>query len=173
MRTTRRSITARPDTPSLSCDRIDRLVTLDRQVDGRVAEGPVQPAGVGHQLDAAAVGVEQPHGLVERALQDVARVADGGDACGDLAERALRLDSPLELLVQPRVAEHDGRLAGERAEELARRRGERVGPRRVGADGAERPRLADERRAHLGVIPVAGDPLVGAAWCAGRRSSPR
>ena len=136
-------------------DRVDRLVALDRQVDRRVAERPVQAAGVGHQLDPAAVGVEQPHGLVERALQDVARVADGGDACRDLAERALRLHPPLELLVQPGVAEHDGRLAGERTEQLGVVGAERVGPRRVGADRPERPGLADERRAHLGVIPVA------------------
>ena len=126
-----------------------------------MAEGPVQPAGVGHQLDAAAVGVQQPNGLVEGALQHVTRVADGGDACGDLAERALGLDPPLELLVQARVAQHDGGLAGQRTEQLRIVVAERVLSRRVGGDGAQRPRLADERRAHLGPIPVAADPLVG------------
>ena len=79
-------------------DRIGLLVALDRQVDGGVPEGPVQAAGLGHELDASPVGVEQPHGFVERALEDVVRVADGGDARGDLADAALGLHAVLELL---------------------------------------------------------------------------
>ena len=135
---------------------------LHRQVDGRVAEGPAEVAGLADELDAAAVGIEEPHGLVEGALQDVTRLPNGGDAGRDRSQRALRLDAALELLVQARVAEHDGRLARQRAEELAVGRVEGVATGRVGADGTDRPLLADERRAHLGLIPEARDPVVGA-----------
>jgi hypothetical protein len=124
-------------------------------------EGPVQPPGFGDQLDPAAVGVQQPNGLVERALQDVARVPDGGDARGDLAEGSLGLDPSLELLVQARVAQHDGRLAGQRAQQLRVIAVERVDPRGVGGDRPQRATFADQRGAHLGVVAEALDPLVG------------
>ena len=142
---------------------------LDGQVDGRVAEGPMKPAALDHQLDPSAVGVEQAHRLVERALQHVAGVVDGGDARGDRAEGALGLDSMLELLVQARVAEHDGGLAGEGTEQLGGAVGEGVRSSRVGADRADRPLLADERRAHLRAVAGPGDPLVGARGVRERR----
>ena len=79
MKTTRRSVTARPETPS-SAVTGPLSSPLDRQVDGGVPEGPVQATALGDQLDPAAVGVEQADRLVERPLQDVAGVADRGDA---------------------------------------------------------------------------------------------
>ena len=118
-------------------DRRLALRPLDRQVDRRVPERPVQPATLDDELDPSAVGVEQPHGLVERSLEDVAGIVDGRDPGGDLAERSLRLDPVLELLVEPRVAEHDRCLARQRAEQLGRVLGEGVGARRVGADRAD------------------------------------
>ena len=121
---------ARPETPSPSTLR--RIGRCRARPAGRWPSGrrpSRRSAGLADELDPAAVGVEQAHRLVERALQDVARVADGGDARRDLAQRALCLDPALELLVQAGVAEHDGRLAGQRAEELAVVGVERVGTR--------------------------------------------
>ena len=57
---------------------------------------------------------------------------------------------------------------------------EGIGARRVGADGADRSLLADERRAHLRAVAGPGDPLVGARGVrersvgrGSRRSTPR
>ena len=138
------------------------LRALDRQVDCGMTERPVQPSTLDDELDPSTVGVEQPHGLVEGSLEDVAGVVDGRDPGGDRAERSLRLDPVLELLVEARVAEHDRGLARQRAEQLGGVLGEGVGARGVGADGADRSLLGDERRAHLGAIAGPGDPLVGA-----------
>ena len=139
------------------------LRALDRQVDRGMPERPVQAAALDDELDPSAVGVEQPHGLVEGSLEDVAGIVDGRDPRGDRAERALRLDAVLELLVEAGIAENDRGLARQRTEQLGGALGEGVGARGVGADGADRSLLGDERCAHLRAIAGLRDPLVGAS----------
>ena len=52
-------------------------------------------------VDDGAVGAQQPARLVDDALEQVARLADGGDPRGDLAQRPLGLGPPLDDRARP------------------------------------------------------------------------
>ena len=81
------------------------------RVAGRV--GPAQRAELlVVQVDAGAVGLEQPGRLVDDLLEHLGGVEDGGHARRDLAQRPLGVGAPgdllarpLELLDQPRVGD--------------------------------------------------------------------
>ena len=77
-------------------------------------------------VDDGAVGAQQPEGLVDDALEEVAGLADGGDPGGDLAQRLLGLGAPLDdrarprqLVDEARVPDRDRGLRRESRQDLA------------------------------------------------------
>ena len=77
-----------------------------------------------HPGQVSAVGVEEAHGFLDHPHEDDVGLAEGGDPCRDVAQRAFRVGAAgdrglglLELLDQAGVRERDGRLVGEAAED--------------------------------------------------------
>ena len=99
-------------------------------------------------VDDRAVGAQQPEGLVDDALEQVAGLADRGDPGGDLAEGSFGLGPSLddrtragELLDQACVPDGDRCLRGERGQDLA------IGLV-VGGDMPRHDRQRAERQSH-------------------------
>ena len=106
-----------------------------------------------HPGQVRAVGHEEALGILDDALQDLVGVGQGGDPRRDVAQRSFGLGpagqghpGALELVDETGIRDGDGGLLGETAEH---RRVEVVEGVRTAAhdlDGAERSRLADDRR---------------------------
>ena len=132
--------------------------------------GEPDPTGRGHdQVDPDALRAEQPGGLVDDVLEQIARVADRGDPGGDLAKRPLGVGLAAELLAraiqlldQPGVRHRDRRLAGEGLDEPGVVLAERVALARVDGQGPERPSVADQRNRDDRPDLVAADVGIGA-----------
>ena len=117
-------------------------------------------------VDDGAIGAQQPARLVDDALEQVARLADGGDPRADLAQRPFGLGAPLDdgarsgqLVDASRVADGDRGLRREGGQHLP------VGVV-VGGDlarhdrqGADRAGLAGQRDGDDGADPGRGDEL--------------
>ena len=95
-------------------------------------------------VDPGAVRLEQPGRLVDDLLEDLGRVEDGRHAGGDLAQRALRVGPPgdllaraLELVDEAGVRDRHRGLVGEGREQAGILGVEGVRPIRVGVDDAE------------------------------------
>ena len=108
---------------------------------------------VGHPGQVGAVGAEQALGLLDDPLEDDVGLAQGGDAGGDVAQRAFGLGAPrdrlpraLQLLDEPGVGDGDGGLVGEAAEDRLVDRVEGVALVAVHLDRPERALVADDRR---------------------------
>ena len=122
---TRPSAIARPDRPSpvrigRGAHRLALLIGQPRVV-GR-DEDPFELVVL---VDDGAIGAQQPARLVDDALEQVARLADGGDPRADLAQRPFGLGAPLDdgarsgQLVDPsRVADGDRGLRREGGQHL-------------------------------------------------------
>ena len=139
----------------------DRLLVVGRVEHRRVGEQAVLGVGPDHlaldrldEVEAGALGAQQPGGLVDDAQEEVAGVAaDGREPAADLAQRPLLLGppgeglaGPAQLLDQARAPERDRRLARDGLQQ-----GGVVGPEGVDAgrpdrDRPERPLVAVERR---------------------------
>ena len=115
--------------------------------------GRDQHAHVGVVLvDHRAVGTEQPERLIDDALEEVARLADGGDPGGDLAQRLFRLGATLddgprpgEFVHEACVPDRDRRLRGESRQDLGVRLVVGGHLARHDRQRAERGRLAGQR----------------------------
>ena len=110
-------------------------------------------AVLAHPGEMRAVRAEQAPGLLDHAVEDDLRLAQGGDPGGDLAQRPLGLGAlgdrglrPLELADEVRVGHGDGRLVGQAAEDRGVHLVECVPVAAVDLDRAERPLVADDRR---------------------------
>ena len=99
-----------------------------------VVERPAQLVGAGlEQVEDGALPADQPAGQLDDLLEDVGRVAQRGDARGDLAQGLLGLGPAgesraraVELVDELGAGDGDGRLGGDRVEDV----GVRPGPRR-------------------------------------------
>jgi hypothetical protein len=130
---------------------VDRGAADDVAGSGDVGEP--DPAGRRHdEVDPDPLRTEQARCLVDDVLEEVARVADRGDASGDLAERPLGVGlvaelrpGVVELLDQPGVGHRDRSLAGERLDDPGVVLAERVGLAGVHRQRPERAAVADQR----------------------------
>ena len=103
------------------------------------------------EVEEGSVGFEQPGGFVDRVLEDVRRVAQGGQAGGDLAEAALRVGPslelglrPAELLDEPGVRQGDRGLSRERLYDGELRGSERSLASAVDVEHAHRAGLSEQ-----------------------------
>ena len=152
---------------------------VDREVLGRqpllrprgiAADGDGGPQGLTarlHQRQVGAVGADEPARGLDHRVQDLAGLADDGDAGADLAQRSLRVDATGQLLPragqlldQPLVGDRARRVVGERPQQRDLRLVEVVDPRRVGPERAEHLAIGDERRGRHGAhVRDHGDPV--------------
>ena len=140
---------------------VDAAIEGELEVEHPAARGVVDPgrddrhevgALLGHEREVRAVGAEEAARLVDDELEDLVGIADGGDACRDLAQRLLRVDAARELLLgagelvdEPGVGDGDRRLRRERLDDRDVVVVERVRCGRQDAERAERAMLAGER----------------------------
>ena len=110
-------------------------------------------AGRGHPGQVCTIGLEEALRILDDALEDLVRVAQGGDAGRDVAQRALGLGPAgeglaraLELVDEPGVGDGDRGLLGEAAQHRGIELVEGIGIVADDLDRAERSGLADDRR---------------------------
>ena len=141
----------RPGRPDPDVDPQLGPLLVGEEVADPAVERPVEVARRRvEEVEDHAVGADQADGLLDDVAEDLARVAQHGDARGDLAQGLLRLGAAAERLArlaelrdEPRRGDRDRRLVGDGDEELRVRlapRVLRVGRRRSG------PRTGPPRR---------------------------
>ena len=150
-------------------------------VDAGRHDRPEVAAVLDHEREVGAVGADEPAGFLHDELEDLVRVAQGGDPGRDLAQRALVIGQSgelaprdVEVVDEPGVGDGDGRLGGEAPDEvgvaLAEARSRSSRPRGRPADrrrrrsgrrassGSPWPRRSGRNRA------TAGTPRRGRRW---------
>ena len=155
----REPVHAAPDRELLALQPVSRLGIGTARHDVRAQDRRLRvPQG-----EVRAIRVQQPLRGVDRRLQHLVRVTDGGDPGRDALQGALRLHPAgellgpgLEALRQPEVADGRRGVIGQCAEQGDLRLAEGGDARREGAHGADRL-LVDEKgsrdhRAHVGVL---------------------
>ena len=132
--TTRSSATATPVAPSPTEIHRCGPLLVGEQAGQPVVERPAQVVGARvEQVEDGALPADQPAGQLDDLLEDVGRVAQRGDARGDLAQGLLGLGAAsesgaraVELVDEPGAGDGDGGLGGDRVEDV----GVRPRPRR-------------------------------------------
>ena len=116
--------------------------------------GPVERAVVlVKKIDPRAFGGEKACRLVDRELEHLCRIPEGGDPGADLTQGELGVGASLhlrsragELLDELRVGHRNRGVIGERSDEGDIVLVEGVGPARIRTKGAEDPVAGDQRR---------------------------